>query len=142
MPKLPKGLQLPFSGGTGGGCVSNGPFMNLTIRIGPMGKMVPNNTRCLTRSLNPQMAAMAASKKAIYKVLKAKTFLDFQNGVERNRPPSMPANFSLESLASLGADAAQGDFHAAGHGGVGGEVSYVRTITATGLTYHSDDGPI
>ncbi|KAM7206587.1 tyrosinase-like protein [Naviculisporaceae sp. PSN 640] len=66
---LPTGLTISFPPGTGGGCVNQGPFSNLTISLGPV--VLPeygspnvtfnpnghlNNPRCLKRDLNPWVA--------------------------------------------------------------------------------------
>ncbi|KAK3325052.1 tyrosinase-like protein [Apodospora peruviana] len=61
--------MIKFPPGTGGGCVTTGPFGNLTIRMGGYAVAVPgstdvvyfedptaDNTRCLKRDLNPHIA--------------------------------------------------------------------------------------
>lgn len=62
LPSVPPlGVGLTFPIGTGGGCVYEGPFSNLTIHLGPYGlsevQALPNelgyNPRCLQRDLNP-----------------------------------------------------------------------------------------
>ncbi|KAF2666287.1 Di-copper centre-containing protein [Microthyrium microscopicum] len=86
--------------GTGGGCVATGPFANRTIRVGPFGKMVANNTRCLRRDFNPKVAENDATKKVLSRILRSKNY----------------AEFCLR-LGSL---------HGVGHSGIGGEVSILR----------------
>lgn len=58
-------LQLPLAPapivlkpGTGGGCVTGGPFGGMKTRLGPMTEADPtqNNERCLKRDLNPDCA--------------------------------------------------------------------------------------
>ncbi|KXN80929.1 Tyrosinase [Leucoagaricus sp. SymC.cos] len=47
----------PFAvpGRTGGGCVQDGPFKNMTVRMGPVGD-VSGNPRCLSRDFSPYFA--------------------------------------------------------------------------------------
>ncbi|KAF9738876.1 hypothetical protein PMIN06_011839 [Paraphaeosphaeria minitans] len=61
-PGLTKPFKLPMPGGTGGGCVPDGPFKNLTLSLGPVVKTFvdKNNTygyesnpRCLARNFDP-----------------------------------------------------------------------------------------
>jgi tyrosinase len=62
-------LTLPLPPGTGGGCVTKGPFGNLTIRLGPVvlpqygsatvisaANPLGDNLRCLRRDLNSKVA--------------------------------------------------------------------------------------
>ncbi|KAF3057392.1 putative tyrosinase central domain-containing protein [Daldinia childiae] len=52
-----------FPGGSGGGCVTNGPFVNYTVNFGPNTAKDPlaYNPRCLKRDLNTQICAQWAS---------------------------------------------------------------------------------
>ncbi|OTB05093.1 hypothetical protein M426DRAFT_57507 [Hypoxylon sp. CI-4A] len=52
-----------FPGGTGGGCVTKGPFLNYTVNFGPNTAADPlaYNPRCLKRDLNTQICAQWAS---------------------------------------------------------------------------------
>jgi tyrosinase len=117
--KLIPGFEMPVFGGTGGGCLLDGPFKNRTVRIGPMGQMTPNNTRCLTRNFNAQIAKSSSSKVSLAQVLSAKTFNEFTRWMEAGNPqfhgftPGKGLNFTNH-----------GDMHDIGHGGIGGEVSY------------------
>ncbi|KAI4870243.1 Di-copper centre-containing protein [Hypoxylon rubiginosum] len=54
-----------FPGGSGGGCVTNGPFTNYTVNFGPNTADDPlaYNPRCLKRDLNTQICAQWASLK-------------------------------------------------------------------------------
>jgi tyrosinase len=83
--------------GSGGGCLTDGPFANHSLHIGPYGEMVASNARCLRRDFSPRHVEVSASKEVLSRVLKANTY----------------ARFS----ASL-----SNDLHAVGHGSVGGEV--------------------
>ncbi|KAI2468693.1 Di-copper centre-containing protein [Annulohypoxylon bovei var. microspora] len=54
-----------FPGGSGGGCVTDGPFVNYTVNFGPNTAADPlaYNPRCLKRDLNTQICAQWASLK-------------------------------------------------------------------------------
>jgi tyrosinase len=90
-------------GGTGGGCVETGPFKDIKLRIGPMGKMDPSNVRCLRRNFNPRLGEQV-TKVAMKKLMESKTFGDLRMSIE------MP-------FSTTGAP-----FHTVGHQGIGGEV--------------------
>jgi tyrosinase len=81
LTKIIPGFELPVIGGSGGGCLKDGVFANRTIRIGPMGQMTQNNTRCITRGFNTKLAHASASKKSLSKVLSAKSFTEFRSWV-------------------------------------------------------------
>jgi tyrosinase len=106
---------------TGGGCLLNGPFKNRTLRIGPFARMAPNNTRCMTRNFNARIAEVSASKKTLSRILSAKSFDEFSDRI--SHPPPFPTQVTIADLFNL-----PGDLHSIGHGGVGGEVSFVNTI--------------
>lgn len=117
LAKIIPGLDVSMTmGGTGGGCLLDGPFQNQTLSIGPMGQMTPNNTRCLTRSINAVMAQTSANSKSMRKVLSAKSMVEFRQWAEngsRDWSLSMKG-ISVESYGSM---------HDIGHAGIGGEVS-------------------
>lgn len=52
-----------FPGGSGSGCVTQGPFINYTVNFGPNTAKDPlaYNPRCLKRDLNTQICAQWAS---------------------------------------------------------------------------------
>lgn len=83
----------------GGGCITDGPLKNRILRIGPYGKMVANNTRCLRRDLNPLAVEGGATKKTLSGILKANTYAKFSTNLS-------------------------GALHNVGHGGIGGEVNF------------------
>jgi hypothetical protein len=110
----PGGFPFPggemFMGGTGGGCVSSGPFKDMKLHIGPFGMMKENNTRCLKRNFNPGLANAAASKQVLDRILNSKNFGEFRQRIE------------VPSFGSTNGFKIGPDFHSLGHGGVGGEV--------------------
>ncbi|RYP10781.1 hypothetical protein DL765_007992 [Monosporascus sp. GIB2] len=65
------GSQGMFPGGTGGGCVKEGPFSNYTVNLGPLTARDPlaHNPRCLKRDLNTQMCRSFASLKNTTEVM-------------------------------------------------------------------------
>lgn len=117
LEKIIPGLDAPMTGGTGGGCVLDGPFRDQTLSIGPMGKMIPNNTRCLTRNMNAAMAQTSANSKSIRKVLGAKTMVEFRQWAESG---AQDWNLSMEGVSVD----SFGSMHEIGHGGIGGEVRF------------------
>ncbi|RYP44938.1 hypothetical protein DL768_008656 [Monosporascus sp. mg162] len=60
-----------FPGGTGGGCVKEGPFSNYTVNLGPLTARDPlaHNPRCLKRDLNTQICRASASLKNTTEVM-------------------------------------------------------------------------
>jgi hypothetical protein len=87
-----------------GGCVESGPFKDIKLHIGPMGRMAPGNVRCLTRSLNANLGELATTK-AMKSLLASKTFGALGSTIE------IPF-----------ATAGDAPFHTIGHGGIAGEV--------------------
>ena len=60
--------SFPIAGRTGGGCITDGPFKNMTVRIGPNGDL-KGNPRCLTRDFSPSYAAQNCDKTVLDKVI-------------------------------------------------------------------------
>ncbi|RDI87962.1 hypothetical protein Vi05172_g1759 [Venturia inaequalis] len=119
-------------GGTGGGCVLDGPFQNRTLSIGPMGQMLLNNTRCLTRNFNVKVAYMSASSKSMRKILGAKSMAESrqlaESSVESRRAMSEGGN--IDSFGSM---------HSIGHVGIGGEAS---SLTLMSDLFNSINDPL
>ncbi|KAH6875060.1 hypothetical protein BKA58DRAFT_437055 [Alternaria rosae] len=55
-------------GRTGGGCVEDGPFMNITVHLGPLDSLARND-QCLRRDLAPEYAATILAKSELDKVM-------------------------------------------------------------------------
>ncbi|KAF9036288.1 hypothetical protein BJ165DRAFT_1417209 [Panaeolus papilionaceus] len=89
-------------GRTGGGCVTDGPFVNMTVRIGPGADLSGNQARCLTRDFSPSFASRYLGKNMTDITMAPATFGEFIRVVEGG--PS----FDDSSL------------HGGGHFGVGG----------------------
>jgi hypothetical protein len=111
------------------GCVKDGPFGNLTIRIGPMGEMRPKNERCLTRRFNVEVAHEVAAKKSLTAVLNSRDFLQFRMLMERGHRNRVVEDFegSNEAVGWRHPPhiVVDGDLHNIGHTGIGGEVCYL-----------------
>lgn len=81
-------LSLPL--GSGGGCVTNGPFKNMTVNLGPASLALPGgstvaqpnplayNPRCLKRDLTNAINQRYANATSVLNLLKKKTINDFQ----------------------------------------------------------------
>lgn len=120
------GLDMFRHPGTGGGCVTGGPFIQDKLHIGPFGAMYDNKTatpRCLTRNFNPQLAEAAASYASISDTLRAKNFGQFRQGVEKPRIQYLK-DPKTGNYTRIGRG---GDLHTIGHSGVGGEMSDLFT---------------
>lgn len=83
--------ELPLPAGTGGGCVTSGPFKNMTVNLGPVSLALPGglteangdglswNPRCLKRDLTTEINRRFANASSIvHLVLKSKNIWDFQ----------------------------------------------------------------
>ncbi|KAF2400179.1 Di-copper centre-containing protein [Trichodelitschia bisporula] len=117
------GFEMPmFDPAMMGGCVQDGPFKNITLHVGPMGRMISGEKgRCLTRGFNQFIMDSAASKENIRKVLASKDFGEFRVAIEQPRVRFGATNGSF-GIVSDG-----GDLHTIGHGGIGGEMMDVFT---------------
>lgn len=95
-------VEPPFylyrSPGTGGGCISSGPFANSTITLGPVTpepNPIPNNTyglqsnpRCLKRDLDDALSATSLTYKVIADLMQTSTIHDFHPLLENTAHPS------------------------------------------------------
>ncbi|RYP73355.1 hypothetical protein DL770_007805 [Monosporascus sp. CRB-9-2] len=65
------GSQGMLPGGTGGGCIKEGPFSNYTVNLGPLTARDPlaHNPRCLKRNLNTEICRASASLKNTTEVM-------------------------------------------------------------------------
>lgn len=107
----------PFAvpGRTGGGCIQDGPFQNMTVRMGP-GEDVSGNPRCLARDFSPYFAGRYLGKNVTDYTLSQPDFGWFARVVEGS--PSFDAS----------------GIHGGGHFGAGG------TLGQMGDLYNSPSG--
>lgn len=114
-PFVPGPTSGSVPGRTGGGCVTNGPFKDMQVRIGP-GDSVSGNPRCLTRDFSPYFAGRYLGQNVTQQALRQPSFVAFDRAIEGG--PS----FDLSGL------------HGGGHYGVGG------TLGTLGDLYNSPAG--
>lgn len=101
---LPVLIPLPIPGRTGGGCLDNGPFANLSAHMG-FGLSFDYNPRCVRRDFSPELVSIAASDAHFEAALDAPTYYDFNIAVQGH-------NLTVPGMT----------LHAAYHLGVGGQV--------------------
>ena len=116
-PAAPGIFTLP--GGTGGGCVQDGPFVKLTLNIGP-GESLTYNPHCVSRSLNPTMGRYL-NYSNIAPLAKATTFKEFDYITEAT-PTSLNQSVPIT-------------FHGAGHWAIGGGQDYLYSSNSDPLFY-------
>lgn len=104
-----------FPGGTGGGCVVDGAFKDVVLNIGPMGRMLGDTPRCLTRNFNPGHLNGGATREAYARLLTKTDYIEFGTQM-------MAWNYlSADGIMEM-------DFHVTGHGSIGGEVRIRRVM--------------
>ncbi|KAK2775464.1 hypothetical protein FQN52_003526 [Onygenales sp. PD_12] len=85
--QIAPGVVVPS--GTGGGCVTEGPFKNMSVNLGPMAPVMPDiqpngdglsyNPRCLRRDISPIISSAFTKVSDIVELITTKdTILDFQ----------------------------------------------------------------
>ena len=111
--------RIDFPGGSGGGCVKNGPFVNFTLNVGP-GDSLAYNPRCLARSINPTMAVWL-NYSNIAPLADAPTFEEF--------------DIITESTVHSPNATSPMTFHGAGHFLIGAEASDIYSSNCEPLFY-------
>lgn len=120
-PLVPTTISIPS--GTGGGCVTKGPFANATVKYGPINVGLrpqdlnnPDNfaykPHCLKRDLNVRLFQQSASPDAVQALLSAPNVTAFNAIVDYGAKPGVIST------------------HGAGHLGTGGEMA--DTFSSTG----------
>jgi tyrosinase len=112
-PGSPPGFEVP--GRTGGGCVANGPFSTMVVRMGPADDMT-GNPRCLHRDLSPTFATQFLNEGITEDTISKSDYGHFMRAVEGE------TNFEHSGI------------HGGGHYGVGG------TLGEMGDLFNSPSG--
>ncbi|KAH6681514.1 hypothetical protein B0J14DRAFT_216635 [Halenospora varia] len=76
LTQWPNQIPVPIPGRTGGGCVTTGPFANLTVPMGTGGSTA-YTPHCLRRDWSPQLVSQTMSAKNISDALNSANFFDF-----------------------------------------------------------------
>ena len=116
-PPSPDRFDIP--GGTGGGCVLNGPFVNLTLNIGP-GESLTYNPHCLTRSISPSMAVYLTYSN-IAPLAEVTTFEQF--------------DIMTEATSHSPNETRRITFHTGGHWTIGGDQANIYSSNSDPLFY-------
>lgn len=111
-------MPVKIPGKTGGGCVFDGPFVNMTVIFGP-GPNLEANPRCLARDFAPSLALEKLTAEMTDWVLEAETFTEFDHRFQ-----------------GVGIDVDGMTIHAGGHLSVGGDIGDV------GNMYSSPSDPL
>ncbi|KFY26085.1 hypothetical protein V491_01474 [Pseudogymnoascus sp. VKM F-3775] len=105
-------VRLHIPGKTGGGCISNGPFKNMSVNMGP-GLNNEYNPHCLTRDFSPWLATQKLQ------LINAFT-------------PFIQTQFSTFDIAVQGAIDVPGlTYHGGGHLSVGGDLGTMGDVYAS-----------
>lgn len=100
--------ELVAPGRTGGGCVTNGPFKDLELHLGPR-RNIERNNQCLTRDFSPFVAITYLSSAGVTDVLEQRDFGWF------------------DILSQGGVVVEDYKYHVGGHLAIGGELGTVST---------------
>lgn len=93
-------VRVPVPPGTGGGCVTTGPFANITVAFGELGGYInasslnnPQNLaykpHCLRRDLNPNLIAPALTAARVEDLLQRPNISDFTHTIELGDNPNI-----------------------------------------------------
>ncbi|ETS81057.1 hypothetical protein PFICI_06059 [Pestalotiopsis fici W106-1] len=102
-------VRLHIPGKTGGGCILDGPFKNMTVNMGP-GYNTSYSPHCLTRDLAPSLAVQKLNITAQLYPLLAPTFAEFDVRVQ--------GGIEVEALT----------YHGGGHLSVGGDLGEMGNV--------------
>lgn len=111
---IPVNISDPLSvpGRTGGGCIQDGPFVNLTVNLGPLSDL-SGNPRCLARDFSPYFAGRYLGMNQTQLTLSQSDFGWFDRVVEGG--PSFDAS----------------GVHGGGHYGIGGTYGQMGDLYAS-----------
>jgi tyrosinase len=125
-PNQAPGIQIPPD--QGGGCVTSGPFANISVNLGPVLSILDNvpknpqpdglgyNPRCLRRDLNKYAAAVTGANYTYTLITTASNIDLFQNAMQGGHP----GDFFLEGRWGV---------HGGGHFTTGGDPGGVSQPT-------------
>ncbi len=102
--------------GTGGGCVTTGPFANWTVPFGPVGPNLTDSMRdnptnlnykphCLMRSFRPKLAAYSLTKVSSDAVLQSSNIAEFNERLTSIVNPTIPTIYNLHGKGHQGMSA-------------------------------------
>lgn len=103
-------MPVKIPGKTGGGCVEDGPFVDMTVIFGPGPNLEPN-PRCLARDFAPSLALEKLTAEMTGWVLEAETFTEFDHRFQ-----------------GVGIEVDGMTIHAGGHLSVGGDIGDVGNM--------------
>ncbi|KAJ4397356.1 hypothetical protein N0V93_001581 [Gnomoniopsis smithogilvyi] len=103
--------KLIVPGRTGGGCVSDGPFSNLTVNMGP-GNHTDYSPHCLRRDFSPSVFSSAANQTVLDMTYTAENFWYLDTYIEGNISTGIPGITT----------------HGGGHLGVGGQIGEMTNM--------------
>lgn len=109
---------ISIPGRTGGGCVTDGPWANHTVTMGP-GNTTALTERCLRRDFSPELFARTLNSSVVSFVMSATNYFDFEHRVE-----GLALGIPAMSL------------HGGGHLAIGGDIGDMSN------TYTSPGDPI
>lgn len=99
--------------GTGGGCVTTGPFANWTVPYGPVGPNLTDSKRdnplnlqykphCLTRSFRPKLAAYSFTQVSLDAILQSSNIAEFNERLTSIVNPIIPTIYNLHGKGHQG----------------------------------------
>lgn len=100
--------------GTGGGCVTTGPFANWTVPFGPVGPNLTDSIRenitnfikyrphCLSRSFRPKIAAFSFTKVSLDAILQSPNITEFNKRFTFIINPTVPTLLNLHGKGHQG----------------------------------------
>lgn len=95
----PVNVAFSFSAGTGGGCVTTGPFADAEVPFGPVTirlnasyidnpKNLEHKPHCLSRDLNPKIVSTALKASSVDTLLQASNITSFINVLDQGPDPT------------------------------------------------------
>lgn len=103
-------MPVKIPGKTGGGCVEDGPFVDMTVIFGP-GPNLEANPRCLARDFAPSLALEKLTADKVGWVLEAEAFTEFDHRFQG-------VGIEVEGMT----------IHAGGHLSVGGDIGDIGNM--------------